>query len=236
MNNASLKLLLIEDNAPDALLLRATLEDVAPSATLLTADRLATGLKVLATEEDIDLLLLDLSLPDSRGIDTVRRVCAAAPDLPILVLSGLADETVAIEAVRAGAQGYLVKWRFGADVMMQTMALAIEQKRRLVSLERRAREFESTAALLREVTDHISDGLVVVDHEGIIRFVNPAAEALFGLRRDQLVGQVFGAPPVTSTSTELCILGRQGNHRVVEARAVKTQYEGRSACLLVLHS
>src|SRR5207248_4228716 len=110
----ALTILVVEDNPGDAALLRDLLEtddDVAdaggPPAVLL-AERVSDACAVLAASP-VDVVLLDLSLPDARGLDTVARVRAAAPHLPIVVLTGLDDEALAVRAVQAGAQDYLVK-------------------------------------------------------------------------------------------------------------------------------
>lgn len=98
------------------------------------AGRLSTGLEHLAGG-GIDLVLLDLSLPDSRGIDTLRRVRAQAPEVPIVVLTGLDDEVLAIEAVQTGAQDYLVKGQIDKNLLTRAIRYAIERHRLLAELQ-----------------------------------------------------------------------------------------------------
>jgi CheY-like chemotaxis protein len=103
-----LTILLVEDNPGDARLLREVLRDGdgeggEPAAVVVHVERLGDAGAVLAARP-VDAVLLDLSLPDARGLDTVLRMRALAPALPIVVLTGLADEAVAVEAVQAGAQ------------------------------------------------------------------------------------------------------------------------------------
>src|SRR5262245_19644406 len=106
---APLAVLLIEDNPGDARLIQVMLEESGEGAAhLARTDRLATGIHYLGVEPT-DAVLLDLSLPDSQVLATFAQLQAAAPDVPVVVLSGLADETVAMQAVAAGAQDYLVK-------------------------------------------------------------------------------------------------------------------------------
>ena len=113
---APLRVLLVEDNLGDARLIKETLRDAGSHAfELRHADRLSAALPVLAARE-ADVLLLDLSLPDAHGLETVTRALAAAPEMPIVVLTGLNDETVAIQAVQAGAQDYLVKGQVEAGM------------------------------------------------------------------------------------------------------------------------
>jgi two-component system OmpR family sensor kinase len=123
------KVLLIEDNPGDALLLREALIDLGGALVLdlVHVGRLDDGLRRLRQEE-FDAILLDLSLPDAHGLDTVARMQAAAPRLPIVVLTGLDDDAAALEAVRAGAQDYLVKGQIDGRLLIRALRYAIERK------------------------------------------------------------------------------------------------------------
>ena len=124
-----MKLLLVEDNPPDARLLRETLKQAPAGAFQLEhATRLDAALERLR-QEPFDLVLLDLGLPDSQGMETVTRMHQANPGLPMVVLTGLNDPGVALEAVRAGAQDYLVKGLFDAELLARTIRYAVERKR-----------------------------------------------------------------------------------------------------------
>src|SRR5271156_5970302 len=103
------KVLLVEDNPGDARLLREMFNEQGSSGTELTiAPSMAEAERYLA-ENTVDIVLLDLGLPDVQGLDVVRRAHAAAPRVPLVVLTGLDDETLAAKALQEGAQGYLVK-------------------------------------------------------------------------------------------------------------------------------
>jgi DNA-binding response OmpR family regulator len=114
MNGQSIKILLVEDNAGDARLVRLMLSEgstgSSPTLTfnLTHVEQLNQAQKVL-NQETFDLILLDLSLPDGYGLDTVSRVRHLAPDVAIVVMSGLSDEALAVKSVQEGAQDYLVK-------------------------------------------------------------------------------------------------------------------------------
>ena len=124
-----IKVLLVEDNPGDARLLREMLVEAAYALFKLThVERLSEALKRLS-EEAFDLVLLDLSLPDGQGLETFTTVHAQAPGVPIVVLTGLDDETLAVRAVQAGAQDYLVKGRVDGDLLMRAMRYAIERHR-----------------------------------------------------------------------------------------------------------
>src|SRR5690349_5925350 len=138
--NFVLKVLLIEDNAIDARLIQIMLAESGFGLFVLErADRLSTGLARLA-QGDIGLALVDLSLPDSHGLGTFKRVYAAAPKVPIIVMSGLDDQTVAVSAVHEGAQDYLVKGQVSGPLLVRAMRYAQERKRTSDQLAQYAEE------------------------------------------------------------------------------------------------
>ncbi|GIW05260.1 MAG: hypothetical protein KatS3mg060_0065 [Dehalococcoidia bacterium] len=137
MEPETVTLLLIEDNPADARLLAEALRDAGPSLIrprLLIEETLRAGLERIDVDT-IDVILLDLSLPDSAGLETFRAVHAAAPQLPIVILSGLDDEQLATAAVQAGAQDYLVKGRIDGSGLTRAVRYAIERKRAQLAQE-----------------------------------------------------------------------------------------------------
>jgi serine phosphatase RsbU (regulator of sigma subunit) len=127
--------LLIEDNRGDAVLIREMLAE-APGThfEVACADRLGAGLELLRGGR-FDVVLLDLSLPDSQGLDTCRGLRAGNPGVPVVVLTGLDDETLAVRAVEEGAQHYLVKGQVDAFQLVQALMYAMARHRRTADLE-----------------------------------------------------------------------------------------------------
>lgn len=119
------RVLLIEDNPGQARLIRIYLADAEGQAVSIAwANRLAQGLAILA-DEGADVVLLDLSLPDSQGMATLTRVRDHAPRVPIIVLSGLDDDLVATEAVRQGAHSYLCKDGIDGAILARQIRQAV---------------------------------------------------------------------------------------------------------------
>lgn len=120
--------LLVEDNPGDAKLVERMLGRAQDAYHVHHVRRLDEAVDALQTQ-DFSLVLLDLSLPDGGGLETVREVNGAAPSAPIVVLSGLADQTVALEALQAGAQDFLTKGGVGESELLRSMRFAMERKR-----------------------------------------------------------------------------------------------------------
>ncbi|MFP4250278.1 MAG: CpaE family protein [Armatimonadota bacterium] len=127
MDERSLDILLVEDNVGDARLLREMIQDAGGTHMHLAhvAD-LTTAFERLAAEP-FDAVLLDLGLPESRGLDTFLKTHREHPDVPIVVLSGLDDEDVAISAVQEGAQDYLVKKQISGGALLRAIRYAVER-------------------------------------------------------------------------------------------------------------
>jgi two-component system cell cycle response regulator len=136
MESRPIKLFLIEDNPGDARLIQEMLGEIPHSRFVLDrADCLAAGIQRLTEREDVDIVLLDLTLPDSRGLDTFVRLQQAVPHFPVIVLTGLPDETVGMSAVQAGAQDYLLKGRVDGNLLARSIRYAIERQRMLKELK-----------------------------------------------------------------------------------------------------
>lgn len=162
------RVLLVEDNPGDARLLRETL----PVAFRIRhVERLDAAMAALRGG-DTDVVLLDLSLPDSQGLATFRRLHGAFPEMAVIVLTGLADDEGAVQAVRDGAQDWLVKGHVGGDLLVRAIRYAIERNR----LSTRLRELDRVRNLF----------LSVVSHD----LKSPAAAILAGI--DLLLGDRLG--------------------------------------------
>jgi DNA-binding response OmpR family regulator len=128
MNDELYRILLIEDNAGDARLIRELLtEDKTISFEIEWVERLSEGLKRLE-QNNISVVLLDLSLPDSNGFETFSKVHRVAPQIPIVVLTGLNDSNLGLQMVESGAQDYLVKGSYDRNIFLRSIRYAIERK------------------------------------------------------------------------------------------------------------
>lgn len=146
-----LRILVVEDNPADADLMLEYLREEGSSmcgATVTRVDRVARALEALAAHT-ADIVLLDLSLPDAEQLEGLEAVIAAAPEVPVVVMTGLADDSVAVAAVKAGAQDYLIKGEDGARTIRRAIHYALERQE-LLGQERVARASAERAARARD--------------------------------------------------------------------------------------
>lgn len=156
MLSVSLNILLVEDDPAQERLLRRLLSTAGLECRLWRAESVAQAGESLAGNT-YDVIILDLSLPDSRGVETVRSVSRCARDMPIVVLTGSDDEGLALEVLRGGAQDYLLKSEINAALLARCIRYAVERKKAQIA----AREQRQ----LRDVVKEMEKMLAIVGHE-----------------------------------------------------------------------
>jgi two-component system, cell cycle sensor histidine kinase and response regulator CckA len=197
----SVRVLLVEDNIGDADLVREYLSHAHQSGfDVLTVTRLEAALELLERER-IDVILLDLGLPDSAGLETLSRILKAAPTGATVVLTGLDDHHVGLDAVRMGAQDYLPKGQLTPDLLIRTVLYSAERKRWQDELrqseERFAKSFRNNPAFLTIV--HMGTNRVLE--------VNDAWTRVFGYTREEAIGR---------TTVELGVYNAETYRKIME--------------------
>jgi diguanylate cyclase (GGDEF)-like protein/PAS domain S-box-containing protein len=208
---APIRVLLLEDNPDDAFLVqRAFNSPKMRGFELVQSAQRVSGALACLQRGHVDLVLTDLDLPDSGSVETVATLHRAAPEMPIVVLTGQPDEALGVAALRRGAQDYLVKNQVEPGLLARTLRYAIERKRLLVALDRARGELEErvrerTTALvqanqsLRDAEERyrrlieMSPDAVHVHRGGKIVMANPAAIALYGARSEI---EILGRSPL----------------------------------------
>src|ERR1035437_2088904 len=228
------EVLVLEDNPGDARLLLAELGAQALIEVNLTvAPRLSEGLDLLASRE-FDAVLLDLNLPDSRGMETFERLRAAVPEVPLIIHFGIHDDEIAMLALRGGAQDYVVKGPGAGPLLARSRHFAIERHRVRVELELRAARLEKNRAALRRVVEASADVIMILDRTGAGRFVNSGAESMYGRSAADLVGQAAGFV-IQPGTVDIDIPLPDGTVRAAEVRAIEIEWDDEPASLILLH-
>ncbi len=217
-----IQLLIIEDDIDYVDIVRMCLDEpdsMGLKFELERADRLEVGLKLLDAAR-FDALLLDLTLPDSRGIDTVKRVLEHGIEIPILVMTNLGDESMAFEAMRLGAQDYMVKATSDSRLLKRAIWYAIERRKLLAQAE--------------GVIKRSPDGMVVLDAKGLIQYINPAGERILRRKALDLLGKPFQfeAKPGQATQHRM---GAGDDERAIQLIVTEIQWRGEKALLAALH-
>jgi two-component system NtrC family sensor kinase len=182
-----IRLLYLEDETSIFNLVQALLINAQPDGfQLRRAANLKEGLEILS-RESFDLILLDLDLPDSRGLETLKRTHAHCPSLPIVVLTGIGDETVAEQVLEWGGQDFLEKMDLKSKTLVRALRYARERKR-----DREAREvLEENEKKMRVLFHNLLAGVFLIDAESrVIVEVNDQAVKMIGASREQLLGSV----------------------------------------------
>ncbi len=210
IGGASKRLLVIEDNPGDQRLIQIKLaEALAP----WRADCRATLGEALALApfDDYACVLVDLGLPDASGLDSVHKLRAAAPSATLVVLTSLDDERVAQDAIRAGAQDYLVKSLPGLDMLVRVINHAVERQQSQTALEASRRTGQ---ALL----DASHDLALLLDEDGRIATLNTQAAEYLGEPAASLVGQNLFAllPPLLAAKRREALDQAMASRRTVE--------------------
>jgi len=231
MENLFAKILLIEDDQDDAFLLKRLLQKAQYlTVDIQQAETLQQAINCLR-QQSYDIILLDLFLPETQGLDTFFSLSCHYPDIPIIVLSGLADQDIALAAVQAGAQDYLVKGQFDSHLLSRSIRYGIERQHLSLRLKQPNQELQAKEAQLRTIISQNADGMVMINPQGTIVFANPAAESLLGCPADELNAAVLGFPFTHQETTELTIKQPSGDSVIVEMRLVQMNWNSESAYL-----
>ncbi len=181
MTDKKIHILLIEDNPGDALIINEMLKEVyADNFTVDHFKRIKDGLEHV--NEDFDIMLLDLNLPDSQGIETFNTMNKHAPEVPIIILTGLLDEDLAINIVSEGAQDYLVKGQIDKQLLSRSIKYSIERKRIEIDLRKSEQKY-------RSMVEKLESGLFLIDSQNKINYVNSQMADMLGYKMDDLMNQ-----------------------------------------------
>ncbi|MEM7330777.1 MAG: ATP-binding protein [Chloroflexota bacterium] len=229
----TLTLLIVEDNPADSRLIQEILLENNQRQLqhnihfeFVIADTLKKAL-ALVKEMAFDLILLDLSLPDSQHLKSFDSIHRTVQEVPIVILSGLMDEALAVEAMQHGAQDYLLKSDIlNHGVLIRALRYARERHRLWLQLEEKKRQLEKSEKNRRQIIEKNADGIIIVDKKGYVKFVNPAAEDILRNDLNNMLAKPLKIRTPKNGTAELTIERRRGGEASVELRLVETEWQG----------
>ncbi len=181
MTDETIRILLIEDNLDYAQLIKRILTKKSPDAMDVEHHDTFAGGFDRAQKGEIDLILLDLDLPDSGNIDTLQAI-KEATEVPIIVLTGTDDENLALRAVQMGAQDYLMKGQVDARLLVRSIRYAIERKKADDVLK-------STEERFKLMIENVLDLITILDVDGSMKYVSPSHRRILGYEDEELLGR-----------------------------------------------
>ena len=174
------KILLIEDNPADAKMVQLYLaESGLQDCTLTVRDTLSKGIEEIGKTNELAAVLLDLSLPDSSGLQTLEKLLSNYPNMNVIVLTGHSDKKLGLEAVKYGAQDFLVKGNYDADIFAKTIRFSIERKKFFDQLQEARLRYQN-------IFTNSKDGIYVCDFDGTLIDFNKSTSELVGYTANEL--------------------------------------------------
>jgi diguanylate cyclase (GGDEF)-like protein/PAS domain S-box-containing protein len=215
-------ILLIEDNPGDARLLREMLNEHESQKTELVHVTSMHEAELQLGQRAFDIVLLDLGLPDAQGLNALRRAHAVAPRVPLVVLTGLDDESLAARSLQEGAQDYLIKGQIETRSLFRSLRYAVERK----SMEDALYEEKERAQV---TLNCIGDAVVCTDISGNITFLNLVAEKMTGWTLPEAAGRSMSEIFRTMDTSSVDHTETTSEHSILQIRAVHLP----SSCILI---
>jgi PAS domain S-box-containing protein len=229
----TINILLVEDNPVDALFIREILADMEFTLCQVQwVDLVSRGKQWLAEHPgEVDLVLLDLYLPDSQGMDTILDFKPFIPGIPIIVLTGLDRKEMAKDSIKEGAQDYIYKNDLNPRILENSLRFALERHRLIRQLEKRENQVRESERRFRRIIEKNADGILILGHDGQVKFINPAGEKILGKACAELPYLLPGQALDPGESVELHVVEKEEETRFVGLRVKEIDWKGERAYL-----
>ncbi len=233
-NSSGVNILLIEDNPGDIRILKELLaEAVDFKHSFYSASTLSEGLKIIE-DNQFNMILLDLNLPDSSGIETVIKVKEKVQNIPIIVLTGLDDAKLARSIIQTGAQDYLVKGQINSNPLARSISYAIERHRMIKTIESLVDTVQKNENRLKKIIDTNTDKIIIVDEENIVRYANSPALKYFEKKSEKFIGSKFNLLKPSKEIEEIHFYSQNKEKRYAEIGSVEISWDGYKSFLLTI--
>ena len=220
MDSNAIKILLVEDNPGDARLLQEIFkEGKTAKFEIVLVDKISEAIRTL-TEKDFDVILLDLSLPDSKGIDTFRKISKEKPQIPVVLLTGLDDEALAVKLVQEGAQDYLVKGQINNKILLRSVRYAVERNYKIHEQAQRKSEVIEGKLAEYKITKREREILVLITEGKTNEEIASVLHLSLSTIRNQ-IGKIFAKLRVSNRSQATALIVDMG---LLKQKATNASY------------
>lgn len=223
MKKEGLKILLIEDSKTSAMITTNLLDSIDKRNYMVVAKSLEDGIKRLK-DGKFDVILLDLTLPDSSGIETFIKIHDTCPDIPIIILSSSNDEKIVLKAIESGAQDYLFKEELTKSLLRKSILYTIERSKFVKTLNEKNRIIKENEKIFKEILQNYPDGIFLLDENKRIILTNKYGEKFFQKSENKIIGSEFDYPIPISESMEIEINISNNEKRIAEIMAKKIRF------------
>lgn len=227
--SSPLRILLVEDDEHDAAAFKRAFKKSDVLADVTTCQRAEDALGQLRSDvASFDLAVIDHKLPGMSGMELCKTMLAEEIPLPLVILTGRGSESLAVEALKAGVDDYVVK-ALGQDylnLLPVVLREAVRKYQDRLARKRAEENLRADQACFRDMIYNNADGNLVVDSQGIVRLINPAAQSLFGVEAEKLLDQPFGFPIVGNEATEVELVSAGRDPVIAEMRSAKMMWKG----------
>lgn len=182
-------ILLVEDNPGDARLVKEIISDAISSKIHITcAENLKEAIEILS-HASIDVILLDLGLPDSSGFETFEKISHRFSTVPIIALTGNADEVLNMRILREGGQDYLTKNDLNNNLLIRAISQAIQRHKLLLKIENDSKALREGERLKTTIINSTKEAVISINQDGLITLFNPSAENMFQRNKSDVLGK-----------------------------------------------
>ena len=201
---------------------------------IIEVDGLPEGVKYF-TGDQIDAVLLDFH-PGTEGINIIAKLKEIAPGVPLILLLDDDNDGLALHYIDMGVYDCIIKSETNRSQFVRCVEFAIKRCRKVKSLYERLQKLELVEETLRGIIEENTEPIIIVDANGIIRFINQSAEAIFGRKREGLEGEMFDFLISPRKTTEIEIVGVDGKKTLLEMRAIAIEWQKEAVYLVWLHN
>ena len=226
---SALRILLVEDDQHDALAFDRALKKAGAAAEIMTCRRAEDAIVHLrSSAESFDIAVVDYKLPGMSGMELCKTLLAEKVPLPLVILTGQGSEALAVEALKAGVEDYIVKesGKDYLDLLGVVLLEAVRKYQNRLARKQAEENLRADQACFRDMIYNNADGNLIVDSQGIVRLINPAAKSLFGVEAGKLLDQPFGFPIVGNEATEVELVSAGRDPVIAEMRSAKMMWKG----------